>query len=79
MVKKLDKGCSTIIENLRADHIYSHSFVAWDIKKRAVSHWAIGNSGNGNWKRKMENGNSHNLNARVKPMINDSLLKTTSV
>jgi len=45
---------------------------------------AIGNSGNGNWKQKMEveNGNSQNLmqmNARVKPMINNNLLKTTSV
>jgi len=27
MVKKLDKGCCTILENLRVDHIYSHSFV----------------------------------------------------
>jgi len=44
-------------------------------------HGAIGNSGNGNRKQKMEveNRNSQNLmqmNARVKP---DNLLKTTSV
>jgi len=49
-----------------------------------LNDWAIGNSGNGNWKQKMEveNGSSQNLmqmNARVKPMINDNLLKTTSV
>ena len=43
--------------------------------------WAIGNSGNGNWKRKMEreNRNGQNLmemNLRVKSLINDHLLKT---
>ena len=41
--------------------------------------WAIGNSGNGNrkWKVETENGNSRNLmqmNTRVKPLINDHLL-----
>ena len=41
-------------------------------------------NGNGNWKWKIEteNGNSQNLmqmNARVKPLINNHLLKTTSV
>jgi len=45
---------------------------------------AIGNSGNGNrkWKMETENGNSQNLmqmNSRVKPLNNDHLLKTTSV
>jgi len=42
---------------------------------------AIGNSGNGNrkWKVETENGNSQNLNARVKPLITDHLLKTTSL
>jgi len=45
---------------------------------------AIGNSGNGNQKRKIEmkNGNSQNLmqmNAKIKPMINNNLLKITSV
>jgi len=43
---------------------------------------AIGNSGNGNWKWKMEteNGNRQNvmqINARIKPLINDHLLNTT--
>ena len=46
---------------------------------RSYHNWAIGNSGNGNWKRKpeMENGNGQNLmqmNAMVKPLINDHLL-----
>jgi len=46
--------------------------------------WAIGNSGNGNWKRKNGSGKWKlskliQMNARVKPMINDNLLKTTSV
>ena len=41
-------------------------------------------NGNGNqkWKMEMENRNGQNLmqmNARVKPLINDHLLKTTSV
>jgi len=45
---------------------------------------AIGNSGNENrkWTMEMENGNGQNLvqmNARVKPLINDHFLKTTSV
>jgi len=31
------------------------------------------------WKPEMENGKSQNLNARVEPLINDHLLKTTSV
>jgi len=45
---------------------------------------AIGNSGNGNrkWKIETENGNGQNLmqmNVRVKLLINDHFLKTTSV
>ena len=43
---------------------------------------AIGNSENGNWKQKMESRNGQNLmqiNLRVKLLINDHLLKTTSV
>jgi len=45
---------------------------------------AIGNSGNGKqkWKMETENGNSQNLMqmyARVKPLINDHLPMTTTV
>jgi len=43
---------------------------------------AIGNSGNGNWKYKMENRSGQNLmqmNLRVKPLIKDHLLKTTTI
>jgi len=43
---------------------------------------AIGNSGNRNQKEKMENGNGQKLiqmNARVKPLINDHFQKTASV
>jgi len=44
----------------------------------------IGNSGNGNrkWKMEMENGNGQNLmqmNLRIKPLIKDRPLKTTSI
>ena len=51
---------------------------------RVICVRAIGNSGNGNrkWKMETENGNRQNLmqtNTRIKPLINDHLLKTTSI
>ena len=62
---------------------YSGTSLIWAVWYLPLS-VSIGNSGNGNrkWKMEMENRNSQNLmqmNLRVKPLIKDYLLKTTSV